>query len=143
MTSVNLAREDVDEGDRWTCILSSRSVWFGEGDADPGDSVAIGGRAIDGLLAACCCCCTCCVWPLAPIGRGCGGRTAGSGGLGGNGSRASGECDAGCVRKGMGEGRVEGIEDGRGVRLPETALGEVFLRFIMSTRVRLLFSESS
>jgi hypothetical protein len=43
----------------------------------------------------------------------------------------------------MGEGRVEGIEGGRGVRLPETAVGEVFRRFIMSTRVRLLVSESS
>lgn len=108
-----------------TCILSSRSP-FGDGAVSVGDSVAIGGSAIATEAAEAACACG-----PAPIGRGWGGSTAGSDGLGGNGSRASGECDAGCVRNGIGEGRV----DGSGVRLPD---GDEIRRLIISTRVRLL-----
>lgn len=64
-----------------TCIRSSRSrsaaaALGGEGAVDAGESVAMGGRAMGP------------VFPLmdaspAPMGRGCGGSTAGRGGLGG------------------------------------------------------------
>ena len=132
-TSAGLPREGGDRDAREsTCILSSRSP-LGDGAVSVGDSVAMGGSAIavEAEEAACAC-------GPAPIGRGCGGSTAGSDGLGGNGSRASGECDAGCVRKGIGDGRVEGS----GVRLPD---GDEIRRLIISTRVRLLLllSDSS
>jgi len=67
--------ETLDRGDdervESTCILSSRSP--GEGIDE---SVAMGGSAIDPPLLPC----------ETPTGRGCGGSTAGSDGLGGNGS---------------------------------------------------------
>ena len=85
MTSDSLLLDGGGDVDRFesTSILSSLSLWFGgEGAVDAGDSVAIGGSAIDavGALGATC------TWacPLAPMGLGWGGRTAGKDGLGGN-----------------------------------------------------------
>jgi len=116
ITSEILARDGggggVVERRLSTCILSSSRT--GDAPDDPGDMVAIGGSAIP-----------------EPRGRGCGGRTVGNAGLGGRNvrlssidCRASGEAGA-CVRKGIGEGLVEGT----GVVFAAGAVGEDTLRF--------------
>lgn len=107
MTSEILARDGggggVAERRLSTCILSSSRT--GDAPDDPGDMVAIGGSAVP-----------------EPRGRGWGGRTVGNAGLGGRNIRLS---SAGaCVRKGVGEGLVEGT----GV-FAAGAVGEDTLRF--------------
>lgn len=80
-----------------------------------------------------------------PIGRGWGGRTVGKGGVGGLYGwlvsivwRASGD-DGGCVRKGIGEGRVEGT----GVAFDPAVDGEETRRLETSTRDRFISKFSS
>lgn len=71
ITSDSLLLDGGGDDDRFesTCILSSLSLWFGgEGAVDAGDSVAIGGSAIDdvGALGAT----WTCACPPAPMGLG-------------------------------------------------------------------------